>query len=139
MKRLLTIFLSLLFITTNAYAKEVNLLCKGNVQMISSYSEKYNKEINFSFDDKSGLIRTEQSLFCPNGIGKPESRHINKDSLETLMSTEGKTIEDEGYCNTLIYLNRNSGSLSYTKEENFKGLIVVYQGNFQCELAKQKF
>jgi hypothetical protein len=137
--KLLAIFLPLLFITTNAYAKEVNLLCKGNVQMISSYSEKTDKEINFSFDDKSGLIRTEQSLFCINGIGKPGSRHINKDSLETLMSTEGKTIDDEGYCNTSIYLNRNSGSLSYTKEENFRGLIVLYLGKFQCELAKQKF
>jgi hypothetical protein len=55
------------------------------------------------------------------------------------MSTEGKTIDDEGYCNTSIYLNRNSGSLSYTKEENFRGLIVLYLGKFQCELAKQKF
>jgi hypothetical protein len=137
--KLLAIFLPLLFITTSTYAKEVNLLCKGNVQMISSYSEKTDKEINFSFDDKSGLIRTEQSLFCINGIGKPGSRHINKDSLETLMSTEGKTIDDEGYCNTSIYLNRNSGSLSYTKEENFRGLIVLYLGKFQCELAKQKF
>ena len=53
--------------------------------------------------------------------------------------TEDKNTTDNDYCFNTIELNRNSGLLKSTKMENTEGLIVIYTGNFNCELAKQKF
>ena len=65
--------------------------------------------------------------------------YFTKDEIFTASYTEGTEISDIGHCESSLSLNRNTGTLTYSKTENISGSIVISQGSFKCELAKQKF
>lgn len=138
MKTLFLIFF--LFITHTSYSKEVDLICRGTLTLTSnSFSDKEKIDLNFSFEDTKETITTQGRLLCTKTKTKENIRQFTKQSISISSETEDKKPTDSDYCFHSFDLNRNSGLLKTTKMENSEGLIVIYTGNFNCELAKQKF
>jgi len=139
MKKLL-LLITLLFITTNSYAKEVDLLCRGTYRFLSKgIDDKKSRDINFSFDDVRKIIITDGDLFCSNLEELKSEQYFTKGRIYRISSSVGKETQDLGYCSHSFDLNRHSGKLLTTKYETFEEFVVIQNGNFNCELAKQKF
>ena len=138
MKKLLLI-LVLLINTNNIYAVEKTLSCVGSVKIVGVINDKFDKDINFSFDDVKQTYSADGMLFCLDKKLKTKQNYFNKDEIFTSSYTEGTEIGDIGHCESSLSLNRNTGKLTYSKTENNSGSIVLSQGSFKCELAKQKF
>ena len=139
MKKLILLFL-LLFITNLGYSKEVDLLCRGTYHFLSKgLDNKISRDINFSFDDIRNLISTDANLFCSNFEELKGKQDFTKGRIYRSSYTDEKEPKDLGYCSHSFDLNRNSGKLVTTKMENYEGIVTIQNGNFNCELVKQKF
>ncbi len=140
MKKLLLV-ISLLFISNFSHSKDIDLLCRGTLSFSADKISDTSKiDLNFSFNDEKNTYTTDNRLMCvdkKNLTGV--SRLFTKQNIIIKNVTEDKNTTDNDYCFNTIELNRNSGLLKSTKMENTEGLIVIYTGNFNCELAKQKF
>lgn len=98
------------------------------------------EEINFTFDDVKEIVATERILLCANREElKVSEREFTKKRIYSKTETKAKDTKDEGYCSYWYDLNRHSGKLETTKIENYEGIVVIQNGIFNCELAKQKF
>ncbi|QDC72506.1 hypothetical protein [Candidatus Methylopumilus universalis] len=137
----LLLVISLLFITNFSYSKDIDLLCRGTYTYVSkNVDDKRSKDINFTFDDVTERIATESNLFCLNSEGlKLTNREFSKKRIYSSSKTDVKEPKDVGYCSHSFDLNRHSGKLETTKMENYEGIVVIQNGIFNCELAKQKF
>lgn len=140
MKKLILLIV-LCFIANLGYSKEVNLLCRGTLSFnMTGVSDTKNKDLNFSFDETKETIITDGILMCINSSNlKSKTRQFTKQNIIVDAETEGKEPIDIDYCYHSFELNRNSGLLKTTKMENSKNIVVIHSGNFNCELAKQKF
>jgi galactose mutarotase-like enzyme len=140
MKKLLLLIL-LLFITNLGYSKDIDLLCRGTLSYnANKISDTKKMDLNFSFNDERKTYTTDSRLMCLDKKNlKGVSRLFTEQNIIIENVTEDKNTTDNDYCFNTIELNRNSGLLKSTKMENTEGLIVIYTGNFNCELAKQKF
>ena len=140
MKKLILLIL-LLFITNLGYSKDIDLLCRGTLSFSADkISDNSKIDLNFSFDDVKNTYTTDSRLMCVDKVNlKQVSRLFAKQHIIIKNITEGKGPTDNDYCFNSIELNRNSGLLKTTKMENSESLVVIYTGNFNCELAKQKF
>ena len=78
-------------------------------------------------------------MFCSNLEELKGKQNFTKGRIYRSSSTDGKETQDLGYCSHSFDLNRNSGKLVTTKMENSQGIFVIQNGNFNCELVKQKF
>ena len=137
----LLIIITALLITTNSFSKEVDLLCRGTLSFSADKISDTSKiDLNFSFDDEKNTYTTDSRLMCVDKKNlKGVSRLFTKQHIIIKNITEGKNPTENDYCFNTIELNRNSGLLKSTKMENTEGLVVIYTGNFNCEIAKQKF
>jgi hypothetical protein len=137
----LLIIITALLITTNSFSKEVDLLCRGTLSYnANKISDTKKMDLNFSFNDERKTYTTDSRLMCLDKKNlKGVSRLFTEQNIIIENVTEDKNTTDNDYCFNTIELNRNSGLLKSTKMENTEGLIVIYTGNFNCELAKQKF
>jgi hypothetical protein len=140
LKKILLI-ITLFFLTTVSYSKDIDLLCRGTLSYnAEKISDTKKMDLNFSFNDENNTYTTDSRLMCLDKKNlKGVSRLFSKQNIIIENVTEGKNTTDNDYCFNTIELNRNSGLLKSTKMENTEGLIVIYTGNFNCELAKQKF
>lgn len=140
MKKLIPLIL-LLFITNLGYSKEVNLFCRGTLSINMDKVEEVSKhELNFSFDDVKDTITIKDNLLmCLNYQTTVNTRQFTKQDISLQRSTRGKLVQDSGYCLESFELNRNSGLLKTTKIATTIVGVGFYTGNFNCELAKQKF
>ena len=140
MKKLILLIL-LLFITNLGYSKEVNLFCRGTLSINMDKVEEVSKhELNFDFDDVKDTVTIKDNLLlCRNYQTTFDTRQFTKQDISLQKSTRGKLVQDAGYCLESFELNRNSGLLKTTKMETTIIGVSFYTGNFNCELAKQKF
>jgi hypothetical protein len=131
----------LFFLTTISYSQEVDLICRGILSYnANKISDTKKMDLNFSFNDEKNTYTTDSRLMCLDKKNlKGVSRLFTEQNIIIENVTEDKNTTDNDYCFNTIELNRNSGLLKSTKMENTEGLIVIYTGNFNCELAKQKF
>ena len=96
--------------------------------------------LNFYFDDVKDTITIKDNLLmCLNYQTTFDTRQFTKQDISLQRSTRGKLVQDVGYCLESFELNRNSGLLKTTKMETTRIGVSFYTGNFNCELAKQKF
>jgi hypothetical protein len=137
----LLIIITALLITTNSYSKEVNLFCRGTLSIKWDKVEDVSKhELNFSFDDVKDTITIKDNLLmCLNYQTTVDTRQFTKQDISLKRSTRDKLVQDSGYCLESFELNRNSGLLKTTKIVTTIVGVEIYTGNFNCELAKQKF
>lgn len=136
-----TFLLIFIFCVSNhVHSKEINLLCRGTVTIKSgTNSEIYKNDINFSFDDIKKTITTDRSLMCVNSQLKIIRQQFTNQYIEIDKETADKELNDNDYCLHSFNLNRNSGLLKTVKIENLQRVPFFSSGNFNCELAKQKF
>jgi hypothetical protein len=134
----------ILFLSISSYAIEKNLSCNGSVEASGPVENGIsNKTPNITFDDNGpitdlGLIITGDDLNCFSEQ-VVSNRVYNKNEISYLSRSRNETSGTEGFCQINLRLNRNTGSLTYKRIENWSGKFQIYSGKFKCEVAKPKF
>ena len=137
-KILLIVFLTPLI----AFSKETNLLCKGTYVLTTAHSpDRYERELNFSFDDKKQIVSSEARLFC-DGLKQKYPLKVTTLSFsknEVIFSHENDPREESG-CISNLKLNRISGNLTTLQIiGDIYNPTILEEGTYKCEIAKPKF
>ena len=134
----------ILFVSISSHAIEKNLSCNGSVEASGPVEKGItNKTPNITFDDKEpinelGLIITDVDFKCITEQ-KVIQRQYNKNEISYRSLSINETVAADGFCMITLRLNRNTGSLTYKRTENWSGKFQSYNGKFKCEVAKPKF
>lgn len=136
-----TLFFTLFFLvaSTKSYAIEKTLLCSGikHTGGLITHQEQIN--LNFIFDDANKTLTLDNTFLCNGHHQLPLIKTIdfNKNQIYYHSIT---SVEDSSKCVNKLELNRNSGELKWLQIiGDIKSPAFIYEGKFQCELAKQKF
>ena len=133
------IFLLTLVFSITCYSIEKTLLCSGikHTGGLISHQEQIN--FNFIFDDIYKTLTVDNIFLCTGYHQLPLIKTI--DFNKSQIYYHSKTSDnDSDKCVTNLVLNRNSGELKWLQIiGDIKSPAFIYEGKFQCELAKQKF
>lgn len=133
------IFLLALLFSITSYSIEKTLLCSGikHTGGLISHQEQIN--FNFIFDDTYKTLTVDNIFLCTGYHQLPLIKTIdfNKSQIYYHSKTSDK---DSDKCINNLVLNRNSGELKWLQIiGDINAPAFVYEGKFQCELARQKF
>lgn len=133
------IFLLALLFSITSYSIEKTLLCSGikHTGGLISHQEQIN--FNFIFDDIYKTLTVDNIFLCTGYHQLPLIKTIdfNKSQIYYHSKTSDK---DSDKCINNLVLNRNSGELKWLQIiGDINAPAFVYEGKFQCELARQKF
>ncbi len=143
MKKVL--FLLTLIYTITSHGIEKTLLCSGikhtggSIAREASLTNQEQINFNFTFDDTIKKLTIENTFLCEGHHQLPLKKISNFNKNEIYFHSETSD-KDSAKCLNRLILNRNSGELKWLQiigETSAPALI--YEGKFQCELAKQKF
>ena len=141
MKKIL--FLLTLIYSITSYSVEKTLLCRGikhtggSIAREASLTNQEQINFNFTFDATKQRLTLENTFFCDNKQPQIKTGDFSENEISHNTTTsESASVK----CINRLLLNRNSGELKWLQiigDSNAPALI--YEGKFQCELAKQKF
>ncbi len=143
MKKIL--FLLTVIYSITSYSTEKTLLCSGikytggRIAREASLAQQENINFNFVFDDAYKTLTLDNTFLCNGYHQLPliKTFNFNKDQVYFHSKTSDK---DSSKCVNKIDLNRNSGELKWLQIiGDIYDPMFIYEGKFQCELAKQKF
>jgi hypothetical protein len=143
MKKIL--FSLTLIYSITSYGVEKTLLCSGikltggRIAREASLAQQENINFNFIFDDAYKTLALDNAFLCAGYHQLPliKSIDFNKNQIYFHSKTSDK---DSSKCMNKIDLNRNSGELKWLQIiGDINDPVFIYEGKFQCELAKQKF
>lgn len=136
-----TLFFTLFFLvaSTKSYAIDKTLLCSGIKHTGGKISNQGVIDFNFTFDDKKQSYSMPNFLSCEGFGSLPITQNI-KFTKDTISFDSKNKEGDDGKCSSFFTLNRNSGSFKFTQIiGDTNDPILIYEGTFQCEIARQKF
>ena len=139
MKKILFFIFYFLVANTRSYATDKTLLCSGikHTGGLITHQEQIN--LNFIFDDANKTLTIDNTFLCTGHHQLPLIKTIdfNKNQIYYHSIT---SVEDSSKCVNKLVLNRNSGELKWLQIiGDTSAPAFIYEGTFQCELAKQKF
>ncbi|CAN4276787.1 hypothetical protein MCEMSEM29_01922 [Methylophilaceae bacterium] len=136
------ILLIVLFTPLVGFSKETNLYCKGSYSnTIDHKTDTYERELNFSFDDKRKTFSTDNRLLCNdfNQIYPLKVTALSFSESEIIFSHQNDQRE-EGRCKSNFSLNRVSGNLTTLQIiGDIYNPAILIEGYYKCEIAKPKF
>jgi hypothetical protein len=139
MKKILFLIFYFLVANTRSYAADKTLLCSGikHTGGLITHQEQIN--FNYIFDDANKTLTLDNAFLCNGYHQLPLIKTIdfNKNQIYYHSKTSDNDLDK---CVTNLVLNRNSGELKWLQIiGDIKSPAFIYEGKFQCELAKQKF
>ena len=134
------ILMTFLFLSINSYAAEKTLLCSGIKHTGGKITHQESIDFNLTFDGANQRITSIPTFFTCEGFGSLPLMQDIKFTKDTIYYSSKNKEGDDGKCSSFFNLNRNSGSLKSTKilGDSYDP-VLIYEGTFQCEIAKQKF
>lgn len=135
------IFLILIGSTNLVFAEKTSLVCTGSITLSTSKMKdliSLDKEFEFTFDDKKGVVSYTGIRFCEGLISH------SVDIKENLITyhCEGKPNDKEWSLtkhSANLTLNRYTGKMTYNSFGEGKDFTSYETGNYNCEKAKRKF
>ncbi len=143
MKKIL--FSLILIYSITSYGVEKTLLCSGikhtggSIAREASLANQEQINFNFTFDDTIKRLTIENTFLCNGHHQLPLMKTYNFNKNEIYFHSETSD-KDSTKCLNRLILNRNSGELKWLQIiGDTPAPALIYEGKFQCELARQKF
>jgi hypothetical protein len=134
-----------LIYSITSYGAEKTLLCSGikhtggSIAREASLANQEQINFNYSFDDTLKTLTIADTFLCDGHHQLPLVKTVNFNKNEIYFHSKTSD-KDSAKCVNKLILNRNSGELKWLQIiGDIYAPSFIYEGKFQCELAKQKF